>query len=208
MKAVSFLAVFKTFRTPEFIILCLLSVLFIVFGRSLRKAGTRGMALIGIFCSLAGALGAAMRSLPGIQPTSFLVIMAGLLLGPGAGLAAGVISALLFDVLSVISIFTPWRMLFWGLMGLGGAYLRPKEYILAPYGFIWGFVFGWVMNSVYFFAGLVPASWGAFIISCVYSFGYDLSHAICNAALLVLFTGITVKLAEKNALYINKKARK
>ena len=115
------IAAIKMFGTPEVLLLLALVALFVVYGRNIRRVGTRGMVLIGVFCALAGALGAAMRAIPGVQPTSFLVMMAGVLLGPGAGLAAGAVSALLFDFLSVVSIYTPWRMMLWGLMGLGAA---------------------------------------------------------------------------------------
>jgi energy-coupling factor transport system substrate-specific component len=198
----------KALGTPEIIILCFLAVLIAVFGKNIRKIGTKGTVLIGVFCALAGALGAAMRSLPGIQPTSFLVIMTGVLLGPGAGLAAGVISALLFDILSVITIYTPWRMLLWGLMGLGGAYIKPKPYLLAPYGFIWGYIFGWVSNSVFIFAGVLPMTWKVFFISCVSSFWFDFSHAMCNAVLLAAFPGFLISLARKNRLYRNTRTPK
>lgn len=193
----------KAFSAPEVVILLVLAVLFAFFGKSLKKTGTRGIVLIGIFCAIAGALGAAMRSVPGIQPTSFLVIMSGTLLGSGAGLAAGVVSALLFDILSVITIYTPWRMLLWGCMGLAGAYIKPYPCFLALYGFVWGFVFGWVLNLVYMVAGLIPLTWETFYLSSTLSFWFDFSHAACNAVLLAAFSGIVIALAEKNGLYMN-----
>lgn len=196
----------KALGTPELLILLLLAALFAAYGKSIRRVGTKGMVFVGVLCALAGALGAAMRTIPGIQPTSFLVIMAGVLLGPGAGLAAGALSALLFDILSVITIYTPWRMLLWGLMGLGGAYIKPKPWFLSPYGFVWGFMFGWVLNSVFILAGILPLTWKVFFVSCVSSFWFDFSHAACNAVLLAAFPGFIVKLARKSGLYIGKKA--
>lgn len=194
----------KAFKVPEIVILLVLAMLFVVYGKDIRKSGTRGLVLIGIFCATAGSLGAAMRSIPGIQPTSFLVIMSGVLLGPGAGLAAGVVSALLFDILSVITIYTPWRMLLWGSIGLAGAYIKPYPFLLAPYGFVCGFVFGWVSNIVYMLVGIIPLTWETFFLSCVSSFWFDFSHAACNAVLLTLFSGIIIALAKKNGFYKNK----
>lgn len=232
----------KILGTPELIVLGILMVLLVIFGRSLRGVRTRGLALLGIFCALAGATGAAMRSIPGIQMTGFLTIMVGVVLGPGAGLAAGVVSALLFDILSVISIYTPWRMLLWGLMGLFTAFLQPQKeckrmaqlpvikselttcdigcvenkieprtrvWILSIYGFVWGFIFGWISNAVYMFAGILPLTLNVFIISCVTSFWFDLAHAVCNALLLLLFSQIVIKIAVKSGVTrpINKRKK-
>ena len=190
----------KMFGTPEVLLLLALVVLFVIYGGSVRRVGTRGVVLIGVFCALAGALGAAMRSIPGVQPTSFLVIMAGVLLGPGAGLAAGAVSALLFDFLSVVSIYTPWRMMLWGLMGLGAAYLPRKLWLLAAYGFVWGFVFGWISNLVYFVDGFLPFTWAAIIASCAASFWFEVSHALCNACLLLFLSLPVAAIARRSGV--------
>ena len=203
------IAAIKMFGTPEVLLLLALVALFVVYGRNIRRVGTRGMVLIGVFCALAGALGAAMRAIPGVQPTCFLVMMAGVLLGPGAGLAAGAVSALLFDFLSVVSIYTPWRMMLWGLMGLGAAYLPRKLWLLAVYGFVWGFVFGWVSNLVYFVDGFLPFTWAAVIASCAASFWFEVSHALCNACLLLFLSLPVAAIARRSGIgrpFLKKKA--
>ncbi len=205
---------------PEVIVLALLAGMLIVFGKSLKGIQTRGIVLTSILCAVAGASGAALRSVPGVQLTSFIIIMIGVTLGPGAGIAAGATSALLFDILSVMTIYTPWRMFLWAHMGLGAALItmvrtkgkatsadsqvaasnsksKLKLWTLTFYGFIWGFVFGWTLNLVYIFAGLLPFTLEVFIISCVASFWFDLSHAVCNAVLILLFSQQFLRIAEK-----------
>lgn len=194
------LRVIRAFGTPEILVLLILLALFLVYGRSIRRIGTRGIVATGVLCALAGALGAALRNLPGIQPTSFLVTMVGVILGPGAGLAAGAVSALLFDFLSVVSVYTPWRMALWGLMGLGGAYLPGKLWIRAIYGFLGGFLFGWIMNLVFIMDGFLPLNWATVFASCVSSFWFDLTHAVCNACLLALLSKPLETIARRSHL--------
>ena len=202
------LAVIRAFGAPEILVLAALLALFLIYGRSIRRIGTRGIVAVGVLCALAGAMGAALRNLPGIQPTSFLVTMVGIILGPGAGLAAGAVSALLFDFLSVVSVYTPWRMTLWGLMGLGGAYLTDKLWVRAIYGFLWGFAFGWIMNLVFVAEGFLPLNWATIFASCVSSFWYDLIHAVCNAVLLTLLSRPLETIARRSNLRREGGARK
>jgi energy-coupling factor transport system substrate-specific component len=189
---------FKDAMLVEFIIITLIILIMIIFSKQIKNLGIRKLTTIAILCALAAAGGAALRSIPGVQPTSFIIISCGALFGGGAGFLCGLISALLFDLLSVISIFTLWRMLFWGIMGMIAAYIPAKKPVfMAIYGFVWGFIFGWVMNSVYFIKGLMPFSIAAFLFSCVSSFWFDFLHGITNAVLLLVLSKGTFILLQK-----------
>ena len=172
--------------TPvELVLAGVLLALFLAYSRQIRQLRARELAAIGILVALAAGGGAALRMIPGVQPTSSIIILTGAALGGGAGLCCGVVASLLFDLLSVFSIYTLWRTLLWGLMGLIAAYLpRKNRAAFAAYGFCWGFVFGWILNAVWLIKGFVPLSWGTFLASCAASFWFDLSHALCNAVLL------------------------
>ena len=182
-----------------FNIICVVTLLLllVLYSRQIKTLGVKKLVLVAVLCAFAAAGGAAMTALPGIQPTSFIIILCGSLCGGGAGVLCGLVSALLFDVLSTFSIYTLARMLLWGLMGAAAALLPKKPVILAVYGLLWGFVFGWILNSVYIFYGLVPFTWAGFIASCVSSFYFDLSHGLCNAVLLLFLSGSLKKLYGK-----------
>lgn len=190
--------------TPaELIILAIIVVLLVVFNRSIRRMGTRRLITCSILCAVAGAAGAQMRSIPGVQPTSFIVIFCGMAFGPGPALCCGIVSALVFDLMSFITQYTVWRMILWGLMGLLAGFMprlqKPAAQwsLLAVYGFIWGFLFGWVSNSVVYFNGTVPFAIETFIASCVFSAPFELSHALTNAVLLSTLGYPLMKLLSK-----------
>jgi energy-coupling factor transport system substrate-specific component len=189
---------FKDTILVEAIILILILFILIIYSKQIKNLGIKKLATIAILCALAAAGGAALRSIPGVQPTSFIIISCGALFGGGAGFLCGVVAALLFDLLSVFSVFTLWRILLWGIMGLVAAYIPSKKPLfLAIYGFVWGYVFGWVLNSVYFIKGFMPFSVEAFIFSCVTSFWFDFLHGITNAVLLLVFSKGTFLLLQK-----------
>jgi hypothetical protein len=60
-------------------------------------------------------------ALPGVQPTSFLVMVSGLVFGPQAGFMIGAMAALASNFFLGQGPWTPWQMLGWGLMGMSAA---------------------------------------------------------------------------------------
>ena len=182
----------------EIILFTLILFILIIFSKQIKNLGIRKLSTIAILAALAAVGGAALRNIPGVQPTSFIIISSGALFGGGAGFLCGVVAALLFDLLSVFSVYTLWRILLWGIMGMFAAFIPTKKPLfLALYGFVWGYIFGWVLNSVYFIKGFMPFSWEVYLLSCVSSFWFDFMHGITNAILLLVFSKGTFILLQK-----------
>lgn len=161
-----------------------------IFGRDLTKQGLKTMLVVAILAAAASGGRAVLAAVPSVQPASFIIMMTGILFGPGAGLICGVLTGLLSNLLiGMLWPFCAWHMLLWGVMGLVSGLLRrlPVE-AHACIGLVWGFVFGWCMNLWYYTTGAVPFSWAAYLVICLSGFSFDLTHAATNFALLFLFT--------------------
>lgn len=80
------------------------------------------------------------------------------------------------------------------------------------FGFLWGFLFGWIMN-LWFVLSLGEAiSFSGIITSTVSSAGMDFSHAVCNVVFLCVFGDAWLKTlrrtSEKFAIFQGSQLRK
>lgn len=173
------------------------------------------IALLGVLGASAGLL--RLLDLPGGgSGIFFLVVLAGAAFGPRFGLLLGLTSMATSAVITGgIGPWLPFQMLALAWMGAGAGLtgraarrarlpLRVEVGILAAYGWVWGFVYGAVMNLWFwpFTAGGGDLSWepGIGLVSTlrrywsfyvVTSFGWDAAGALANAALIAL-TGMAL----------------
>lgn len=137
-----------------------------------------------------GRLSTAM--LISIQASSFIIIMGGVVFGKEIGFLTGILTAVVTDLFLGLGYWTVFQMVGWGLMGLTAGMLSSKLeniYLRAGFGFVWGFLFGWITDlSMLPFIGTVNIN--AFIGIFAASFPLDLIHGITNLVLLILFYGL------------------
>lgn len=165
------------------------------------------VALLGMLSALAGLL--KLLDLPGGgSGLFFLVILAGAAFGPRFGLLLGLTSFVVSAVLSSgIGPWLPFQMLTLGWMGAGAGFVglataraprRVEVGVLALYGWVWGFVFGAVMNLWFwpFVRDGSDLSWApgmglgdtlhnywSFYVAT--SFAWDAAGALANAVIIV-----------------------
>lgn len=164
-------------------------LLFIKSASLYRKFSAKDIAVLGLLIALASAGRVAMSAIPSAQPASFFIIVTGMVLGGGAGYFVGALTAVISNLFLGFGPWLPWQMLLWGLMGFSAPLLRNKgRFLPAIVGFLWGFVFGWIMNIYWFLDGYMPFSISAFLTSCIASFPHDINHALSNLILLFLFS--------------------
>jgi energy-coupling factor transport system substrate-specific component len=117
--------------------------------------GGTTIAVLGMLSALAGLM--KLLDLPGGgSGLFFLVILAGAAFGPRFGLLLGLTSFAVSALLSGgIGPWLPFQMLALAAMGAGAGFLGrvtrrlrpwPEVSVLAVYGWVWGFVFGAIMN--------------------------------------------------------------
>ena len=171
------------------------------------------IALLGVLSAVAGLL--RFLDLPGGgSGLFFLVVLAGAAFGPRFGMLLGLCSMAASAVVTGgIGPWLPFQMLAlgWmaggaGIVGLGSRRLPAlaEVGVLAAYGWVWGFLYGAVMNlwSWPFILDAGPLSWSpglsfagtldrywAFYVAT--SLGWDAAGALANAVLIAL-TGRTL----------------
>ncbi len=164
------------------------------------------IAVLGILSALAGLM--KLLDLPGGgSGLFFLVILAGAAFGPRFGLLLGLTSFVVSAVLSGgIGPWLPFQMLALAWMGAGAGLLGrltrrlrpwPEVAALAVYGWVWGFVFGAIMNLWFWpFQRGGATDWEPGLsladslrryraFYAVTSFPWDAAGALANAAIIL-----------------------
>jgi energy-coupling factor transport system substrate-specific component len=187
----------------------LISSLFIVvsillfFARFERKQrDTKLIVLIAVLAAIAAVSRVPFAAIPSVQPTSFVIIASSLVFGSEAGFMMGAIAALVSNIFLGQGPWTPWQMFCWGLIGFTAGWLKDTWWMKQAwgrllFGFVWGFLFGWIMNLSFVINYVADFSWAAFGAAYVASGLFDLLHALSNVFFLALFGAGWIKILER-----------
>ncbi|HEY7722386.1 MAG TPA: ECF transporter S component [Pedococcus sp.] len=154
----------------SFIFVALMGLLGVVLLAELTSGGidAKGIAVLGVLASAAGALRVLSAGTAGLEPMFFLLVIAGRVLGASKGFLFGALALLTSAFLTAgIGPWTPFQMIAcgWAAMGAG---LLPRatgwaeRVMLAVYGLACGMVYGAVMNLWFwpFLGAAAPAGAG------------------------------------------------
>lgn len=145
------------------------------------------VALIAIAC----ALRALRFPIQGVQFSSWLIILAGLALGPEAGFLTGALIPLVSGFFLGLGTWVPWQMLAWGLIGaiagwLSNLHIARNRWAMAGFGLVSGWIFGIIMNlQSYFFAAGTQYAEGL-LVTFAAGFVGDTISGVSTAVLLAL----------------------
>ena len=167
-----------------------------------QKVSSRELVMLAMLGAIAAVSRVPFAPIPSVQPTSFFIIVTGIVLGPQSGFVVGMLAAIISNMFLGQGPWTPWQMFAWGMMGLVAGLLRNTPFMTTKlgrcvYGFIVGFLFGWLMNAYVIILMIEQFSWKAIIPYYVASFYFDLAHAVSNVIFLLLFSHIFIKLIER-----------
>jgi energy-coupling factor transport system substrate-specific component len=183
----------------------IVAVLFIIIRFENRKIEARELVLIAVLAAIAAVGRIPFASIPSVQPTTFVIMMAGLIFGAETGFMVGVVAALSSNMILGQGPWTPWQMVAWGLVGLTAGLLSKSKFMSKTtgkiiFGVVWGFLFGWIMNMWSLFsitqAG-TPLDKDVVITYLAGSLFFDSFHAISNVIFLILFGKSWVKLLSR-----------
>jgi energy-coupling factor transport system substrate-specific component len=87
------------------------------------RPSSKLVALVATLAALAALGRDAFAALPDVKPTTAIVLIAGMALGASPGFAVGALAALTSNLALGEGPWTPWQMLAWGLVGVGGGLL-------------------------------------------------------------------------------------
>ncbi|MEW6064705.1 MAG: ECF transporter S component [Bacillota bacterium] len=160
-----------------------ISLLFLGMERS--RLSAREVAAIAVLATLSAVGRVTTGIVLCLQPTMFLVIITGFVMGTRAGFLVGAITPLVSNFLIGQGPWTPWQMLAWGLTGASAAWLkylypRAGERVLIVFCLFWGYLYGWLMNIWFWSVFVHPLTWQSFLVTCVASLGFDSVRALGN----------------------------
>ena len=124
----------------------LLALLLFLTGFEKKKTGTRRLILVVVMV----VLSVAGRAIPFFKPVTALTIITALYLGGEAGFLTGALSAVISNFYFGQGPWTPFQMLFWGLIGLFAGILavplKKSRTLLLLYGAVSGVAFSFLMD--------------------------------------------------------------
>jgi len=154
---------------------------------------TKELSFIAIYSTFAAVARIPFISLPGIQPSSYLILIVGYVFGSLIGCMIGANVAIISNIILGQGAWTVYQIIAWGFIGVVGGLLNrsknrtPNRWVLSIIGFILGFIFGWIMNLWTWMTSTPSLSFNSFLIVSVKSFPFDLAHAIGNFLFLFFF---------------------
>lgn len=182
-----------------------LTILFFLARFESRKVEPRELVLLAVLAAVAAVGRIPFASLPSVQPTTFVIMMSGLVFGAESGFIIGAVAALASNMIMGQGPWTPWQMAAWGLVGLTAGMLRHSRFLQTKTGLIlfaigWGFLFGWIMN-IWGFLAIVqsgnPVTVKAFLLYMGASVPFDTIHAVSNVIFLLTFGSIWLKILHR-----------
>lgn len=179
------------------------SMMFPFFARfEVKQLSGREVVIIAMLAAIAAISRVPFAPIPSVQPTSFVIITAGLVFGAESGFIVGAVAAIVSNIFLGQGPWTPWQMFTWGMMGMSAGFLRntwwmQKVWGKMIFGFVWGYIFGWIMNLWIVFSYIENMTVEFFISIYAASIYFDLAHGLSNAIFLGIFSASWMKILER-----------
>lgn len=183
------------------------------------RIDARAIAMLGVLAAVGTILRPLSAGTAGFELVFFLLILAGRVFGAGFGFALGAIT--LFTSALITSGVGPWlpyQMLSAGFVGLFAGLLprasgRLEIALLAGYGMVSAFAYGWVMDFSFWPFGIGSGTQISFdpalpplenlhrfvLYNVATSMGWNLGRALTNAALIALLGVPLLRLLRRSA---------
>lgn len=167
-----------------------------------RGTSSKEVALIASLAALAALSRVPFAIIPNVQPTTFLVILSGYVFGWQTGFMVGAIAAVVSNMFLGQGPWTPWQMVAWGLAGASAGLLRQLRPRLSMaemviFQFIWGYLFGWLMNLWSWLTYVYPLTWQSWMATQLASITFDSYHAIGNSCFTLLLGRRLIAILER-----------
>jgi len=180
--------------------LAVLAVAAFFFEFEAAAVSSKEVALVAMLGTISAVLRVPFAAIPNVQPCTYLIICSGYVFGPVAGCMVGAITALISNFFLGQGPWTPYQMLAWGLAAVSAAYVRrlnPGKVGLIVFGVIWGYLYGWLMNTWFWVSFTYPLTLRTFVVTQFSSIWFDTFHAAGNAIFLGVFGLKTITILER-----------
>ena len=172
-----------------------------------KQISAKQISLIAMLGTISAAARVPFAAIPNVQPCTYLIICSGIVFGPTAGFMVGAVTAAVSNIFLGQGPWTLFQILGWGLAGLtsgllfntsskGGTLLKSKVF-LAAYGVLWGYLFGWILNTWHWLTYIYPLTWKTFLFTQATSFGFDTMHALGNVVFLLVLGPKTITMLDR-----------
>ena len=156
------------------------------------KKGVHEIAIIATISSFAAISRVPFASIPNVQPVTFIVSLAGLVFGVYDGFLIGATTAFISNIFLGQGPWTPWQMLSWGIVGaisglIGKSHKQVNTKIFAFINFLFGFLFGAIMNLWHLMGYVKVISIESILLTYSSSAYFDLLHGIGNVLFVLIF---------------------
>jgi energy-coupling factor transport system substrate-specific component len=145
-------------------------------------ASTRELTLVATLGAAAAAGRVLFAAVPGVQPVTVIVVVAGASLGLRAGIGTGALAALASNFFLGQGIWTPQQMLGWAACGAVGAALAPllrRRFALAAVCAVLGLAFSASMD-LWLWYGFFPHTVASLAAVTGRGLWFDVAHAAGN----------------------------
>src|SRR5690625_5198377 len=123
------------------IITCMMIPFFARF--EMKQITGREVVILAMLAAIAAIGRVPFAPIPSVHPTSFIIIITGLVFGAESGFIVGAIAAIVSNIFLGQGPWTPWQMYAWGMMGMSAGLLRNTWWIQKTWGkLLFGFVWG------------------------------------------------------------------
>ena len=180
--------------------LAVLAVAAFFFEFEAAAVSSKEVVLVAMLGTISAVLRVPFAAIPNVQPCTYLIICSGYVFGPVAGFMVGAITALISNFFLGQGPWTPYQMLAWGLAAVSAAYVRrlnPGKVGLIVFGVIWGYLYGWLMNTWFWVSFTYPLTLRTFVVTQFSSIWFDTFHAAGNAIFLGVFGLKTITILER-----------
>lgn len=183
----------------------------------------KALAMLGVLAAVGSILRPLSAGTAGFELVFFLLILAGRVFGAGFGFALGAVT--LFTSALITSGVGPWlpyQMLAAGFVGLFAGWLpkasgRLELVLLAGYGMVSAFAYGWLMDFSFWPFALGDGTQLSFdpaasplenlhrfvLFNLATSMGWNLGRALTNAAVILLVGAPLLRLLRRSARRAN-----
>ena len=159
-----------------------------------RRVRAEEIVLLAELAAIAAVVRIPFAAIPSVQPTSFIIMMAGLALGSERGFLTGSMAALVSNIFLGQGPWTPWQMFAFGIIGFISAivfqkrkYLAYNKVVLCVYGFIMTFVvYGLILDTATVFMYTDRPKISSFMSTYAMGIPFNIVHGIATVVFLLL----------------------
>ena len=192
---------YRSYLLLSFVVIAIIMIPFFV-RFEIKSISSREVVILAILAAIAAISRVPFAPLPSVQPTSFVIIISGLVFGAEAGFIVGAVAAIVSNIFLGQGPWTPWQMYAWGMIGMTAGLLRNTQFMKKmwgklTFGFIWGYLFGWLMNLWIIVGILEHFTWELLISIYVASVYFDLAHALSNVFFLAVFSSSWIRILHR-----------